>query len=41
MSTFINTLGYQPGETIHAIGRARNSKGWSDYSDINTVGTIA
>jgi len=41
MSTFTGTLGYEAGETIHAIGKAINSKGEGPFSDINTVGTLA
>lgn len=41
MSQFTTTFGYNAGDTIHAIGRARNSKGWGAFSAINTVGTLA
>lgn len=41
MSQFTTNYGYQAGDTIHAIGRARNAKGWGPYSAINTVGTLA
>lgn len=41
MSKITGQLGYEPGETIHAIGKAYNSKGEGPFSDINTIGTLA
>jgi hypothetical protein len=40
MSTFTSTLGLAQGDLIVVKIRALNALGYSDYSEVNTVGSV-